>query len=652
MAPLDDLKRELADGRVVVVAGAGVTVAATQDPETAWPGLLRSGIAVVEQLAGAVLRPGWADSARADASSPNVRDVLSVAGRITAELRAQRPGEFRKWLEETAGQYRAKDTRLLDAIVNLGTPIATTNYDDLLERASGRREISWNESSKVAQWLRGRREAVLHLHGHWDDPDHVVLGPLSYDSVVRDELVAIVIRDLMISRTVLFVGMGAGLGDPNFETLRGWSRRVLGTATHRHYRLVRDSELAHLTKEHIGEPIHCIPYGASFDDLPPFLDSLRPTPPPVQAGTDELRGAMQGITPGSEDLLKEVLKRSAEGRPLSIPMDFIRSSRPEATEEHRSLHERLRDLRSRNLIRPEEGGPWDKGKHVLPTAFGKLAVGLLESAFPNGPSAESAIDPSKAAVVWYLPRGFLVLNDLHDPGSDSWAVTLQHYAYGGESQHGTHFHASYADRWSTGDGLSKQLTKLRVPEADARWAIPALDLAMDIRLGSKRIGESGRLQRSLDEAWVEIDLGDSGVLVDGPTLDAARVQRPARFEVESAAGMLRDVVHDADLSLSSFADVVERSPSAVIDAEAFEALKRTRREARVGADRLKDRVSAAALANLEEVLNELGELDRLVIPGTSVRDLYVASCARWLRSFVETADMLIQEARASAGSTA
>ena len=44
--------------------------------------------------------------------------------------------------------------------------------------------MTWRNGAQVQQVLRGQRKAVLHLHGHWEDPASVVLGIRSYEAVL------------------------------------------------------------------------------------------------------------------------------------------------------------------------------------------------------------------------------------------------------------------------------------------------------------------------------------------------------------------------------------------------------------------------------------------------------------------------------------
>lgn len=78
----------------------------------------------------------------------------------------------------------------------------------------------------------------------------------------------------MMGHTLVFVGCGAGLSDPNFGRLLEWSREALAHSPYPHYRLVLDSELAQADDAFCGIPVRPIPYGPDHGALGPFLSGL------------------------------------------------------------------------------------------------------------------------------------------------------------------------------------------------------------------------------------------------------------------------------------------------------------------------------------------------------------------------------------------
>lgn len=80
---VEDLRGELARGRVIVLVGAGVSAAATGGaPVASWTGLLKDGVARCEELALRPLPTGWGDRTRAqigDAEPPFLAQSCELA---------------------------------------------------------------------------------------------------------------------------------------------------------------------------------------------------------------------------------------------------------------------------------------------------------------------------------------------------------------------------------------------------------------------------------------------------------------------------------------------------------------------------------------------------------------------------------------------
>ena len=134
--------------------------------------------------------------------------------------------------------------------------------------------VTWQDGPKVERVLRGDDRAVLYLHGYWDRPETAVLGIRSYEQVLGNEHAQTVLHALGIMKTLVFVGCGAGLGDPNFGRFLEWTGRVFAGSEYRRYRLALASEpeVPHLTT---------IVYGSKHDDLAGFLRTLAPPAHPA-----------------------------------------------------------------------------------------------------------------------------------------------------------------------------------------------------------------------------------------------------------------------------------------------------------------------------------------------------------------------------------
>jgi tetratricopeptide (TPR) repeat protein len=276
---LADVKAEIAEsGRALVVVGTGVSLAAMDGTAAAglasWEGLLRHGIEHCTRFGGR--DEAWAAALRSRLEPPETEALLAVAGEVRGALAAPGLGEFGRWLQDTVGSFRAVHQEELRALRDLGLPLATTNYDGLLEEATGLPAATWQDTSVIDDLVRAKPpRAILHLHGYWERPDSVILDPGAYRRA--EPVVQELLRVLRRSHTLLFVGCGGGLADPNWSSLLRWSREILAASRYRHFRLCRTAELADLERQHpADERLFPVAYGADFGDLAPFLRQLRP----------------------------------------------------------------------------------------------------------------------------------------------------------------------------------------------------------------------------------------------------------------------------------------------------------------------------------------------------------------------------------------
>jgi hypothetical protein len=116
----------------------------------------------------------------------------------------------------------------------------------------------------------------LHLHGYWQDPQSVVLGIRSYEAVLGDAHTQAIQRALRATRTLLFIGYGAGLADPNFGALLRWARGVFSGSEFRHFRLALKKDVPATQAMHPPEErVYVLSFGETHSDLATFLRNLR-----------------------------------------------------------------------------------------------------------------------------------------------------------------------------------------------------------------------------------------------------------------------------------------------------------------------------------------------------------------------------------------
>ena len=141
------------------------------------------------------------------------------------------------------GSLRAQNRGVIEALHRLEIQIATTNYDGLIEEVTGLPTVTWMEDAKVEQVIRGDDRGVLHIHGYGEKPESVILGVRSYQQIMTDAHAQNVLRALQTMKTLLFVGFGTGLRDPNFSTFLQWTATVFRQSQYRRFRLAKEDEV-------------------------------------------------------------------------------------------------------------------------------------------------------------------------------------------------------------------------------------------------------------------------------------------------------------------------------------------------------------------------------------------------------------------------
>ena len=275
MTAADEIRDALRRRQVVAVVGAGATIAATNGaPEASWYGLLQHGISHCERFGQPRLASSAADQFRELLREGDLDCWLSAATLIETKLAAPHGAEWGRWIHATVGNYALSSRRLLDAIHALECPITTTNYDDLLERSArsvGYVSPTWKEPATIVKIVNRELAGVVHFHGWWRDPASVILGVSSYERVLSSEAAQSIQRAIGQFHSMLFIGYGNGLSDPNFGPLVRFLNGP-GSALHRHYVLLTEAEATAAT---LPPGLTPVVYGAAYDDLPGYLRLLR-----------------------------------------------------------------------------------------------------------------------------------------------------------------------------------------------------------------------------------------------------------------------------------------------------------------------------------------------------------------------------------------
>jgi tetratricopeptide (TPR) repeat protein len=319
---LVELKERISNRGVIVVAGTGVsanTVDASQRHLTSWQKWLLTGI----ERCRPTCDEKWCQRRREDIESGDLRDMLLAAQSIQEKLGGSEGGEFASWIKQTVGSLEVKYPELIKAIGSLRGPITTTNYDSLIEDVTGLERATWKEQARAQEIINGQEQAVLHLHGHHLESHTLIVSSVDYYGIQTKELTQHLQKTMATRSSLLFVGCGGTLEDPNLGGLVDWLRDFR-ESKNRHYLLVRNSEVENFQKKYplTETRIVVLGYGDDYSDLPGFLAEL--APPSVEKTVEEhvpavnLPGKPRFI--GREIELNDLVQTLLEPEPRPVPI--------------------------------------------------------------------------------------------------------------------------------------------------------------------------------------------------------------------------------------------------------------------------------------------------------------------------------------------
>jgi hypothetical protein len=240
-------------------------------PRITWTGLIRNGLDYL-------ISEGYVDKsnrrtnlAYQSLEDPEVDGILDAASILSHQMKQH--GQYPTWLESVFGSLsqEIRYPALLDALNALhdrGATLLTTNYDDVLEKYCGLQRVGRSNKDDVARFRRGDLKGVFHIHGSYHDSHEVVLDTTDYYQVKHSDDLQDMLRSYLQDKTILFIGCGSGLEDPNFEVLLGWISERHKNIPNRHCLLIRDSDSVRF------KPLVTVKYGPTHGDLAVYLDKL------------------------------------------------------------------------------------------------------------------------------------------------------------------------------------------------------------------------------------------------------------------------------------------------------------------------------------------------------------------------------------------
>ena len=203
-----------------------------------------------------------------NASSDNLLEAAATLTRLLG------PGRFARWLSiqfENLNKLVQHPSILqsLNKLHKEGAMLLTTNYDDLIEKWCDLDPIDSSKPDDLQKFNQRLKDGVFHPHGYWEHPTTVVLNAINYYAVQHDDGVQETLRNILTGKTVLFVGCGGGLADPNFGKLLEWIGKRQQNIGFNHCLLLPKNE----PNPAPGLPLILL-YCDDFDDIGPWLEKL------------------------------------------------------------------------------------------------------------------------------------------------------------------------------------------------------------------------------------------------------------------------------------------------------------------------------------------------------------------------------------------
>jgi len=269
----EEIQRSAASGELVIVFGAGSSMSLTQKSKRAlnWSELVISGLEYGRSRG--LIEDSQFDVYQKKAKSNVNMDLLESADYVSAALRGTESYQYECWLASVFEDWVPDNCEMLNALKLIGRaqiPLATLNFDTLIEQATGRPGISPTSRTQRMRWLRGKHNGILHLHGDWEHPDSCVFGTVDYRKILDDELKQSTQQWLASIKRILFVGCGGTFYDPNFSRLIEWVRKNI--RAHQHLALVLEDEVEQFMRDRAWHGfIKPLSFGKKYADLPGFL---------------------------------------------------------------------------------------------------------------------------------------------------------------------------------------------------------------------------------------------------------------------------------------------------------------------------------------------------------------------------------------------
>lgn len=252
---------------LVYLFGSGIS-GALSNARCGWKNWILDGIGYLEDKA---LAERLEEKIEQDSSARSLIDIAGTVIKITKD-----ENHYAEWMHAFIETPSVQNRSLADTLKKLLVTqdvFVTTNYDRLLEQATGLGTISYDRPDLAFSMLdQHRSTAVLHIHGVYDSKnnvDSIVADQEQYDRVLDDKG-AQFIQNILGTRTLILICCGGTADDVNIAQFLQFAKTHL-KMDRTYYFLYREDGMP-LTD--MPKNIQCIPYGTEYSDLQPFLEDM------------------------------------------------------------------------------------------------------------------------------------------------------------------------------------------------------------------------------------------------------------------------------------------------------------------------------------------------------------------------------------------
>lgn len=259
----------------------------------------------------------------------STENMVQVVGDVLNQ--AKLDGTYHYWMKTSFESNEVENKKLVKTLQKLlitQDVFATTNYDLLLEQATGLNTVTYEQPEVIFPMLDSKiSKYILHLHGAYDSEnniDNIIANQEQYAKIYDNEG-AQFIQNLLGTRTLIFIGCGKTTEDPNISRFIQFASNHLKLVKP-YYSLCKEGEVLS------GMPSNIIniPYGDNYDDLPIFMEEIAQ----IRLLNKTEDNGMVGRTIYSENRLdayglaeyhysKEYLKFCGRKRELAQLQDFL-----------------------------------------------------------------------------------------------------------------------------------------------------------------------------------------------------------------------------------------------------------------------------------------------------------------------------------------